>query len=62
MSAGGDCNWDVSRVWALMIGSLIGAASSRDAWPLEGSAQSLTGDGLITGVRASGVSDNLMEG
>ena len=39
-----------------------GAASSRDAWPLEGSAQSLTGDGLIIGARASGDSDDLMGG
>ena len=62
MSEGGDCDWDVSRVWALMIGSSTGAASSRDARPLEGSAQSLTGDGLIIGARASGDSDDLMGG
>ena len=62
MSEGGDWDWDVSRVWALMIGSSMGAASSRDAWPLEGPAQSLTGDRLIIGVRASRVSDESMGG
>ena len=62
MSEGGDWDWDVSRVWALMISSSTGAASSRDAQLLEGPAQSLTSNGLIIGVRASGVSDDLMGG
>jgi hypothetical protein len=51
MSEGGD--WVVSRVWALMMGSSTGAASSRDAPLLGGPVQSLTSDGLIIGVRAS---------
>ena len=51
MSEGGDWDWDVSRVWALMIGSSMGAASSRDAQLLESLAQSLTGDGLIIGCK-----------
>ena len=62
MSEGGDWDWDVSRVWALMIGSSMGAASSRDPWLLESPAQSLTGDGLIIGTRASVVSDESMGG
>jgi hypothetical protein len=57
MTEGGDWGWDEIRVWALMIGSSTGAATSNDAQPLEGPIQSLKGEGLIVCARSIAVSD-----
>jgi hypothetical protein len=57
MTEGGDWGWDVIRVWALMIGSTTGAATSKDARPLGGPIQSSTGKGLIICARSIAVSD-----